>query len=119
MIQLKTKFVNSTNPFHEGLYDLLTFVMKCHKNTVNVLMSANSLTSEVGIGSRSLDLVGDDFRILRMSSSDTGLKEDRALLLLDNISVIRQIPAVVRQKVQLQLILIADILITTITNIIN
>ena len=25
--------------FYEGLYGLLTFVMKCHKNTVNVLMA--------------------------------------------------------------------------------
>ena len=30
-------------------------------------MSAHSLTSAVGIGSRSHDLVVDDFRILRMS----------------------------------------------------
>ena len=35
-------------------------------------MSAHSLTSAVGIGSRSHDLVLDDLRILRMSSSDTG-----------------------------------------------
>ena len=45
-------------------------------------ISAHSLTSVVGIGSRSHDLVVDDLRILRMSSSDTGSKEDRALLLL-------------------------------------
>ena len=45
-------------------------------------MSAHSLTSAVGIGSRSHDLVVDDFRILRMSPSDIGSKEDRALLLL-------------------------------------
>ena len=44
-------------------------------------MSAHSLTSVVGIGSRSHDLVVDDFRILRISPSDTGSKEDRALLL--------------------------------------
>ena len=44
-----------------------------------IRMSAHSLISEVGLGSRSHDLV-DDFRILRMSSSDTGSKEDRALL---------------------------------------
>ena len=44
-------------------------------------MSAHSLTSAVGIGSRSHDLVVDDFRILRMPS-DTGSKEDRAVLLL-------------------------------------
>ena len=42
-------------------------------------MSAHSLTSAVGIGSRSDDLVLDDLRILRMSSSDTGSKEVRAL----------------------------------------
>ena len=47
-----------------------------------IRMSAHSLTSEVGIGSKSHDLVGGDFRILRMSSSDTGSKEDRALLLM-------------------------------------
>ena len=47
-----------------------------------IKISAHSLTSEVGIGSRSHDLVGEDFRILRMSSSDTGSKEDRALLLI-------------------------------------
>ena len=39
-----------------------------------IRMSAQSLTSEVGNGSRSHDSVGDDFRILRMSSSDTGSK---------------------------------------------
>ena len=43
-----------------------------------IRMSAHSLTSEVGIGSKSHDdLVGEDFRILRMSSSYTGSKEDR------------------------------------------
>ena len=47
-----------------------------------IRMSAHSLTSEVGIRPKSHDLVGEDFRILRMSSSDTGLKEDRALLLM-------------------------------------
>ena len=47
-----------------------------------IRMSAQSLTSEVGIGSRSHDLVGDDFRILKMSSSDTCSKEDRALLFM-------------------------------------
>ena len=31
-----------------------------------IRMSERSLTSEVGIGSRSDDLVGEDFRILRM-----------------------------------------------------
>ena len=35
----KTKLVNSTNPFYEGLYGLLKFVMKCHMNTVNILMA--------------------------------------------------------------------------------
>ena len=44
-------------------------------------MSVHSLTSEIGIGSRSHDLVGEEFRILRMSPSDTGLKEDKALSL--------------------------------------
>ena len=46
-----------------------------------IRMSAQSLTSEVGIGSRSHDLV-DDFRILRISSSDSGSKEHRALLFM-------------------------------------
>ena len=45
-------------------------------------MSAHSLTSAVGMGSRSPDLVVDDLRILRMSPLDTGSKEDRAVLLL-------------------------------------
>ena len=40
------------------------------------------MTSAVGMGSRSHDLVVGDFRILRMSPSDTGSKEDRAVLLL-------------------------------------
>ena len=39
-------------------------------------ISAHSLTSDVGIGSRSHDLDGDDFRILSSSSSDTGVKEE-------------------------------------------
>ena len=45
-------------------------------------MSVHCLTSEAGIGSRSHDLVGEEFRILRMSFSDTGSKEDRAPLLI-------------------------------------
>ena len=45
-------------------------------------MSAHFLTVEVGIGPRSHDLVGEDFRILRMSSLDTGSKEDGGLLLI-------------------------------------
>ena len=45
-------------------------------------MSVHSLHSEIGIGSRLYDLLGKDFKILRMSSSDTGSREDRALLLL-------------------------------------
>ena len=49
---------------------------------VVIRKSVQSLTSGVGIGSRSYDLVGDDFRIFRMSSSDTGSKEDQALLFL-------------------------------------
>ena len=40
-------------------------------------ISAHSLTNDVGIGSRSQDLDGEDFRILSRSSSDTGVKEDR------------------------------------------
>ena len=47
-------------------------------------MSAHSLTSAIGMGSRLHDLVVDDFRILRMSPSDTGSKEDRAVLLLSD-----------------------------------
>ena len=43
-------------------------------------ISAHSLTSDVGIGSRSHDLDGEDFRILSSSSSDTGVKEDRVFL---------------------------------------
>ena len=44
-------------------------------------MSVHSLTSEAGIGSRSHDLVGEEFRILRISPSDIGLQEDSVLLL--------------------------------------
>ena len=47
-----------------------------------ISMSVHSLTSEVGIESKSHDLVGEDIRILRMSSSDTSSKEDKALLLM-------------------------------------
>ena len=43
-------------------------------------ISAHSLTSDVGIGSKSHDLDGEDFRILSSSSSDTGVKEDRVFL---------------------------------------
>ena len=43
-------------------------------------ISAHSLTSDVGIGPRSHDLDGEDFRILSSSSSDTGVKEDRVFL---------------------------------------
>ena len=43
-------------------------------------ISAHSLTSDIGIGSRSHDLDGEDFRILSSSSSDTGVKEDRVFL---------------------------------------
>ena len=49
-------------------------------------MSAHSLTSEVGIGSRSHDLV-EDFRILRMSSSETGSKEDGVLLSILGLAI--------------------------------
>ena len=45
-------------------------------------MSAHSLTTEVVIRSRSHELVGEEFRILRRSSSDTGSMGDRVLLLL-------------------------------------
>ena len=38
---------------------------------------AHTLTSEVGIGSRLQALDREDFRILRRSSWDTGVKEDR------------------------------------------
>ena len=50
-----------------------------------IWMSAHSLTSEDGIGSRSHDLAGEDFRILRMSSSDT--KEDRAILSILGLAI--------------------------------
>ena len=43
-------------------------------------ISAHSLTNDAGIGSRSQDLDGEDFRILNRSSSDTGVKEDRVFL---------------------------------------
>ena len=43
-------------------------------------ISAHSLTSDVGNGSRSQDLDGEDFRILSRSSLDTGVKEDRVFL---------------------------------------
>ena len=43
-------------------------------------ISAHSLTSDVGNGSRSHDLDGEDFRILSSSSLDTGVKEDRVFL---------------------------------------
>ena len=43
-------------------------------------ISAHSLTSDVGIGSRSHDLDGEDFRTLSSSSSDTGVKENRVFL---------------------------------------
>ena len=52
-----------------------------------IRMTAHSWTSEVGIGSKSHDLVGEDFRILRMSPSDTGSKEDRALLLMPGLVI--------------------------------
>ena len=43
-------------------------------------ISAQSLTSDIGIGSRLQDLDGEDFRLLSRSSSDTGVKEDRVFL---------------------------------------
>ena len=45
-----------------------------------IRISAYSLTSDSEIGSRSQDLNCEDFRILRRSSSDTGVKEDRVFL---------------------------------------
>ena len=50
-------------------------------------MSVHSLTSEVGIRSRSHDLVGEELRILKMLSSDTASKEDRAALLFFGLVV--------------------------------
>ena len=44
-------------------------------------MLAHSLPSNEGIESRPDDLVGEDFKILKMSYSDTDSKEDRTLLL--------------------------------------
>ena len=43
-------------------------------------ISAHSMTSDVGIGSRSQDLDGEDLRILSRSFSDTGVKEDGVFL---------------------------------------
>ena len=48
-------------------------------------MSTHSLTNEVGVRSRSQDLVGEYFRILRICSSGNGSKEDRVLLLLPDL----------------------------------
>ena len=45
-----------------------------------IRISAHSLTSDVGIGSRTQDLGGEDFRILSRLSSDTGVKEDSVFL---------------------------------------
>ena len=44
-------------------------------------ISSHSLTSDIGIGSRSQVLDGEDFRILSRSFPDTGVKEDRAFLM--------------------------------------
>ena len=44
-------------------------------------ISAQSLTSDVGIGSRPQDLGGEDFRILSRLSSDTGVNEDSVFLM--------------------------------------
>ena len=44
-------------------------------------ISAHSLTSDVGIGSRSHDLDAEDFRILSSSSSDTGVNKDSVFLI--------------------------------------
>ena len=43
-------------------------------------ISAHSLTSGIGIGSRPQDVDGEDFRILSRLSSDTGVKEDSVFL---------------------------------------
>ena len=43
-------------------------------------ISAHSFTNDVGFGSRSQNLDGEDFRILSRSSSVTGVKEDRLFL---------------------------------------
>ena len=45
-------------------------------------MSMHPFTSEISTACRSHDLVEEEFRILRMLSSDTGSKEERVLLLL-------------------------------------
>ena len=45
-----------------------------------IRISAHSLTSDVGIGSRTQDLDGEDFRILSRLSLDTGVKEDSVFL---------------------------------------
>ena len=42
-------------------------------------ISAHSLANDVGIGSRSQDLDGEDFRILSRSSSDTGVKRGQSI----------------------------------------
>ena len=57
-------------------------------------MSAHSLTSAVGIGSRWDDLVLDDLRILRMSSSDTGSKEVRAWAMGLKLHQVKALPKV-------------------------
>ena len=44
-------------------------------------ISAHSLTSDVGIGSRLQDLGGEDFRIFSRLSSDTGVNEDSVFLM--------------------------------------
>ena len=43
-------------------------------------ISAHSLTSDIGIGSRPQDLDGEDFRIFSRLSLDTGVKEDSVFL---------------------------------------
>ena len=45
-----------------------------------IRISALSMNSDVGIGSRPQDLDGEDFRILSRLSSDTGVKEDSVFL---------------------------------------
>ena len=47
---------------------------------MGVKISADSMTSYVGIVSRSHNLDGEDFRILSRFSLDTGVKENRVFL---------------------------------------
>ena len=44
-----------------------------------IRMSEHPLTSKFGIGSKSQNFAGQDFRVFRMLSLDTCSKEDRTL----------------------------------------